>query len=218
MEWKKFPSWPDWIGSDVSRYVTVARAGKTTITVAPGKPLLLIDATGASGVPVIHLRAPNGRTYVSTRRRSDAIPVSDPTNNNAGLTILAPDPGRWTVTQVDGAGSTRVRAQTVRRITRVTPRRITTRSSRRRRLARKGSAIRIRWTSAGLPAGTKVSVYVSQSPRDLGTAVATGRRARGSYALRRRALASGVNYVHLLVVRHGVTLDRRNVPGGIWMK
>jgi hypothetical protein len=218
MEWRKFPSLPDWIGSDVSRYVTVARAKKTTILVGAGKPLLMIDALGTGGVPVIHLRAPDGTNYVSTRKRKDAIPVTDATNNYAGLTILAPDPGRWTVTKIDGAGSTRVRAQTVRRIKRVTPRRIATRSSNRKRLARKGGAIQVRWTSAGLPAGTKVDVYVSQNPKDLGVAVAGGRRVRGSYALRRRALASGVNYVHLLVVRHGVTLDRRNVPGSIWMK
>ncbi|HEY4095780.1 MAG TPA: hypothetical protein VGM33_09730 [Baekduia sp.] len=218
MEWKKFPSWPDWIGSDLSRYVTVSRARKSTIQVEPGRPLLMVDAIGTTGVPVIHLRSPDGTNYVSTRTRRDAIPVTDPVNRYAGLTILAPAPGRWTVTKIDGGGSARVRAQTVRKIQRVTPRRVTPRSTSRKRLKRKGGALRVRWTSAGLPSGTKVDVYVSSTPDDVGTLVAHNRRVRGSYALRRRALAHGANYVHLLVVRNRIAIDRRNVPGAIWLK
>lgn len=218
MQWKNFPGWPEWIGSDVSRYVTLARSRQTTITVEAGRPLLMIDAIGASGVPVIHLRGPDGTRYTSTRRRSNAIPVADPATNYAGLTILRPDAGRWVVTQVEGGGQTRLRAQTVRRIVRVTPRAIKTHGTKRKPLKRKGGGIRVRWTSSGLPSGTKVDLYVSPTRKDLGIRLATRRGVRSGYAIHRKSLLPGANYVQLVVMRNGVAVDRRIFTKPIWIR
>ena len=217
MAWNKFPS-VEWIGAETGRYATIARKNPPSIEVARGRPLLLVDASGATQVPVITLRSPSGRRYSSLRKRADSAVVTDPALHYAGLTILAPEPGRWRVLSATGGGQTRVVTRTVRRVTRVTPKAVAPRTTSRKPLRPQVKTVKASWTSAGLPRGTHVAVYVTPDRRALGNLVASGRPPRGGFRIPRAALARGANWVRLVTSRDGIDSDQVRFSKPIWVR
>lgn len=214
VEWRRFPA-VDIIGGDAARYATAAQAVRSTITVEPGRPLLVVQATGDGRPPTFELRSPAGRTYTTERRRSDSAVVKDPATSHTALSVVTPEPGTWRIREL--AGARRLQAQTVRQTKRVTPSRVAPSTTRRKPLARSAKRVTISWRSKNL-AGVKVDVYVTRSRRDPGVLVARGRAARGRYAIARSAFAKGANYVRLVSTRRGVAVDQVVAPRAVWVR
>jgi hypothetical protein len=209
MRWSDFPH-VHVIGGDVQQFVTVSRAaGPHAIQVAPGRPFLIVEATGAAGtLPSFTLVDPAGHAVGSRRRTLSTKVVHDRARGYTAVMVLSPRSGRWRI-RASGRGHhrTRFRAQTVRRVQRVHVLRVAPTGSRRHPVKRRGGAVRVGWTSTGLPRSTRVAVYVTRRPGQLGTRVAHGLRARGSVRIRGRRLARGANRVRLVVSVDGVPTD-----------
>lgn len=218
MDWRDFPN-VRWIGGDVDQFVTVSAQRRTrTIVVEPGRPLLFVDMQGAPGTrPAFTVVGPGGRRWTSARRRPDSTVVVDKTIGFVGLTILRPRPGRYVVRPDAGMGRARLRAQTIRRVTRVRALRLPPAGSRRKPLRRRGAPMRVRWTSRGLPRTTRVAVQLV-GRRGVIRTVASGKRARGSVTISRRRLARGANRFRLVVSDRGVPVYDLPVPGVIWAR
>ena len=205
MNWSEFPHVRA-IGGDVQQFVTVSAAARERrITVRPGRPLLIVEGSGQPGTtPVVSLRDPAGRLYSSRRDGKRSRVVHDPANGYASLAILSPRAGRWTVLP---RSEGRYGAQTIRAIRRLHVTRVTPAGSRRRPLTRTRGTVLVRWTSTGLPRGARVAVYLTRSPKSLGTQVAAGKRVHGSVRIKRSALQRGANRVRLVVTNGGVPVD-----------
>lgn len=215
MNWKDFPD-VRYIGADVDQFVTAssvaasAAATRRSIVVKPGRPFLFVDADGADGTqPAFRLRSPNGRTYTTGIPKADSRILKDRALGFTALTIANPRPGRWTVTPTGTAKGTRFVGQAVRRTKRVRVARVSPRGSRAKALSRRsGAAIKVGWTSRGLPPTAKVNVYVTPNPGQLGQFVTGGKRARsGLVRISRKLLRKGVNRIRLVVVDNGVAVD-----------
>lgn len=210
MNWDDSPN-VRWIGSDTSQFVTVraAAAGRRTIEVERGRPLLFLDADGPDGTAGdITLVSPKGKRYTTARERPDSRVVKDPAIGYTGLTVLTPTPGRWRILTGDAAAGTRVVAQTIRK---VQPLRLSAprpAGTARKPLQRRGPAIRLRWASRGLPATARADVYLTTDRTQPGTLVASNRRLRGTLRLQRRLVPAGAVYVRL------IAHDRSGAPLG----
>lgn len=214
MDWKDFPA-VRYIGADVHQFVTATRVGARaaasgrSIVVKPGRPFLFVDADGVDGKqPGFQVRAPNGRIYSTRAAKADSRVVRDRAIGFTGLTIARPRPGRWTVTPVGSAQrETRFVTQSVRKIKRVRITRVTPRA--KKPISRRtGKALRITWTSSGLPATARVNVFVTATGKRLGQFVVGGKSARRGQALvPRRFLRSGKNRIRLVVVDKGIAID-----------
>jgi hypothetical protein len=210
MRWSEFPR-VRVIGSDVQQFVTVSRAGGArSIDVAPGRPFLIVEASGPAGTrPSFTLVGPSGERIGTRRRTQRSTVVHDPANGYTAAMVLSPAHGRWRVVPGEAPGRRRTtfRAQTVRRIERVHVVRVAPTGSRRSPVKRRRGAVRVHWTSRGLPRSARVSVYVTSRPGRLGTRVAHGLRARDSVRIRGRQLRRGANRVRLVVTVDGVPTD-----------
>lgn len=216
MNWKDFPA-VRYIGADVDQFVTASRAKPSaaasdrSIVVKPGRPFLFVDADGVDGTqPGFQVRAPNGRIYSTRAAKVDSRVVRDRDLGFTGLTIAKPRPGRWTVTPIGSAQrATRFVSQAVRKIERVRITRITPSGSSVKPILRSaGGALKVTWTSSGLPSTARVNVFVTATGKRLGRFVVGGKSARVGRALvPRRFLSQGKNRIRLVVVDKGISID-----------
>ena len=205
MNWSEFPRVRT-IGGDTQQFVTVSRLRATRkIIVKRDRPLLIVEGYGPPGTtPEVTLRDPSGKSYTSTREKTDSRIVHDPANGYTSLAILAPDAGRWTVVP---RSEGRFGAQTIRDIKRVHVTRVAPAGTRKRPLRRGKGTVLIRWSSGGLSPQARVAVYVTTNRNSLGTLVATGKRRTGTLRIKRSALAPGANRIRLVVSDRGVPID-----------
>lgn len=207
MNWSEYPR-PRLIGSDIQQFATIrlragATAGRQIIRVPAGRPLLIVDASGPEGTTTpLTLRSPEGKTYRTGGRRPDQATVIEPQTGYTSLTVISPEPGRWVLSSPTPAPGTTLSSQTVRRIQRVTIRRVTP-----RKLKKSSRIVRLAWSSRGLGSTASVSLYTSPTSTGVGFPVLAANRARASVRLPVSRLLRGRNYLHLLVTVNGRAVD-----------
>lgn len=202
VEWDEvthFPPEADMIGSDVTRYRTVApgrvRAAarvpaEREIAVAPGQAALVVHAYGAGAE--IAVRDPRGRLH--DRRSRDYWSHRVPGRDGTVVAVARPMPGRWRVVT---RGANELSVAEVPPLGRLHAK---LKAGRRRS--------KLSWRGAPMPPAARVTVYAGNTRGRPGRVLARGRRTKGRMTIARRRLARGRNYVTLVVSERGLPFQR----------
>jgi hypothetical protein len=205
------------IGADPQNLVTVhaAAAGTDRIRVRRHSSMLLVQATGGTTAPALMVTSPTGRRYRTSSRAGRVLVGSSGTLTE--IVVGKPRPGTWRIRPLT-PGSVAIRSTTLHRVRLLRLTLVTPRGSRRSPLGTHAS-VRIRWSSTGLPADTRVTILDSVSKDGLAHArrLATTRHTRGSVEIPARRLVPGGNYLVLVGSVRGVPF-RRVVSREIWRK
>jgi hypothetical protein len=211
---------PAIIGGEPRKLITVsgvAAAGhSSTVSVPGGRRLLLVTVRGSAGAPAVLLRAPNGRVYARSSRT--VLFSKQPQFGLTTIAVLAPRPGRWRISNAPGElEALHVAAQTLGslRLIRAAP--ISPGSSARHPL-NPHAGVRLRWNSANLPAGVRITIVRRSQPHEVGVGVAGNLPAAGQYVIPVSKLAPGRNYLTLAASIRGVPFEEVNFAGQAWRK
>jgi hypothetical protein len=221
--WKQLvkfpPDPPTIIGADPQKLITVsgvAAAGRpATFHVPPGRKLLLLSVNGSAGAPEVRLRAPGGRIYSSARSTRTVLFTHQPQFALTTIAVIDPAPGLWRISSTPGEHALlHVHAQTVRplKLLRAVP--VAPRSSARHPLGPRARVL-LRWSSAGLPSGVRVTIVRRSQPHELGIGLIGNLSSNGHYLLPVNKLAPGRNYLTLAATLNGVPFQVITF-GSVW--
>jgi hypothetical protein len=210
--WKQLvkfpPGLPTIIGADPQKLITVsgvAAAGQSATFQVPAKRgVLLVSIDGSAGAPEVRLTAPGGRVYSSARSTRKVLFTHQPEFGLTTIAVIDPRPGRWRISSVPGHGALlHVHAQTLHPLALVRGAALAPGSSPRSPLGPRARVL-LRWSSAGLPSGVRITIVRSSKVQELGTGLIGNLRANGRYLLPVGKLAPGRNYLKLAATLNGV--------------
>jgi hypothetical protein len=211
---------PAIIGGEPRKLITVsgvAASGQSAaIHVPAGRALLLIAVSDSAGAPTVTLRAPDGKRYPSTRPKHGLVFTAQPEFGLTTIAVLHPHAGTWHIASEPGEQSVlKISAQTVGSLSLITASKVFPTSSSRHPLAAHRNIL-LRWTSAHLPRGVRVTIIRRSNPHEVGTGIAADLGASGHYSLPVSKLPLGRSYLSLAATLNGVPFQQINVPGQIW--
>lgn len=211
---------PAIVGGEPQRLITVsgvAAAGQSArVHVRAHRTLLLIAVSDSSGSPAVTLRAPGGKTYHSTRSTRSVLFTAQPEFGLTTIAVLAPRAGTWRVASTPGEQEVlHVAVQTLGSLSLIHAAKISPASARHHRLSTRAHIL-LRWRSANLPRGVRVTIVRRSRPHEAGIGVVGNLGASGRYSLPVSKLAAGRNYIALAATLHGVPFQEITFRGPVW--
>ncbi len=210
---------PAIVGGEPKKLITVsgvAAAGQSArIHVPAGRRLLLITVSDSAGAPAVTLRAPGGKLYHSSRSTGTVVFTAQPQFGLTTIAVLDPRAGTWRVANAPGEQAVlRVAAQTLGSLSLIKTAKIAPTSSSRHPLS-SHARITLRWRSAHLPSGVRVTIVRRTKPDEAGTGVVGDLRSSGRYSLPVSKLPTGRSYLTLAATLNGVPFEQTNF-GQVW--
>lgn len=221
--WKQLvklpPDPPTIIGADPQKLITVsgvAAAGQSaTFHVPPGRNVLLLSVNGSAGAPEVRLRAPGGRIYSSARSTKTVLFTHQPQFALTTIAVIDPRPGLWRISSTPGEHALlHIHAQTVRPLKLLRAAAVAPRSSARHPLGPRARVL-LKWSSAGLPSGVRITIVRRSQPHELGIGLIGNLRSNGHYLLPVNKLVPGRNYLTLAATLNGVPFQVITF-GSVW--
>jgi hypothetical protein len=211
---------PALVGGQPQKLITVsgvATAGQSaSVRVPRGRELLLVTIRSATGTPAVVLHSPGGRSFNSVKSTRTVLFTHQPRFGLTTIAVIDPRPGVWRIVSAPGEPAPlRIAAQTVQRLALIHAAAIAPASSAHHPLGPRAHLL-LRWSSAHLPRGVRVTIVRHSLAHNVGVGLAGNLPANGHYLLSANRLAPGRNYITLAATLNGVPFQQTTFGGQAW--